>query len=70
MIQITSDHSTSVAVIAVVFTHLTLGEDHDCINVLNVIVHTKLVDSISCARLSVGLNLSFRQEVDDKTDRG
>ena len=54
MIQITFDHTTSVVSIAVVFTRMIVGKDNCCVNVLRLIVHNILVDTLTYVDLVVG----------------
>ena len=53
LIQISFDHTTSVAAIAVVFTRMIVGEDNCCVNVLRPIGHNVLVDNLTSVDLVV-----------------
>jgi len=54
LIQISFDHTTLVAAIAVVFTRMIVGEDNCCVNVLRSIGHNVLVDNLTSVDLVVG----------------
>ena len=54
MIQIKFDHSTSVAVITVIFTRLIVGDDAHVIKVLKSIQHNQLVEKIISVELELG----------------
>ena len=53
LIQISFDHTTSVAAIAVVFTRMIVGEDNCCVNILRSIGHNVLVENLASVDLVV-----------------
>ena len=54
MIQITFDRTTSIASIAVVFTCMIVGNDNCCVNVLRLIGHSVLLETLNSVDLVVG----------------